>query len=535
MAPSLTGQALISPLELPANPRRATFGPPDDLHQQLWGIIAPEGAAGDRLLELIKPLRERREQQQKADAVIYRVNSAMEPVAAITWMRNDYWSAARNRPEYLPSYLLILGGPEMISWDLQQLLGADAFVGRLAFDEERAYEAYVEKALRWDNESLGKDAGVILYASRDGTLATAEGYSHLMRPILDIARQRIKNDQFPVSEMIEIGYGDGISPADEDLHKHAISMLNQAEHTPGGLLFSMSHGVGAPRAGWSSWAAQRAEQGAIVVNQKGERLTASDVKTRPFLPGGVWFLFACFGAGTPATSAYYPWLERLHQLGYGSSPARILSALPKTGEAPFVAALPQAALANPNGPLAILGHVDLAWSWAFLDYDLSPAAAPPKSRIERFQDILRSLAQGHRFGVAHRDLAYHFRSLSVELSTLHGADAEKKLPSNELQRAQHAGLWMQREDLRSYVLLGDPAARLPLPRYPAGVHTRSPDARRSTGPTQRSDKEEAVLAALRGSETKMVIAQRYGVNETELEHWLVAFLDAGREALAKLR
>jgi hypothetical protein len=194
--------------------------------------------------------------------------------------------------------------------------------------------------------------------------------------------------------------------------------------------------------------------------------------------------------------------------------------LPKAGEPPFVAALPQAALANPAGPLGVIGHVDLAWTWSFLDSDASSALPHARSRTERFQGILRALVDGHRLGVAHHELARFFRSVSTELSTLYDDDARLGTAvdsdvEDEARRARRAGLWMQRHDLSAYVLLGDPAARLPIARFPAGVQlsaTTPPSLRFAARDLSRM--EEAVLATLRGTEAPGAIAAR------QLASWL---------------
>jgi hypothetical protein len=282
----------------------------------------------------------------------------------------------------------------------------------------------------------------------------------------------------------------------------------------------------------------------MVISPSGDRLTAPDVAARPFLPGGVWFFFACYGAGTPARSAYFPWLDRLHRLGLGGSAGRVLDALPKPGESPFVAALPAAALANPSGPLGVVGHVDLAWSWGFLDYDFSAASAASRSRAERFQGILRAFVEGHRLGVAHHELARFFRSVSTELSTLYDEDvrlgpAAEGNAEQTRRKARLAGLWMQRQDLYAYVLLGDPAARLPIARYPAGISSSEPALKARSEPPMGSQDvsmmETAVLAVLRSVETTAAIAARHGIAEAELERWVSAFLAAGRTALANIR
>src|SRR5262249_4117226 len=134
------------------------------------------------------------------------------------------------------------------------------------------------------------------------------------------------------------------------------------------MMFTVSHGAGTPRAGWGSLEKQQAFQGAMCFGGS-DRMTHEHVSNDAFLPGGVWFYFAFFGAGTPAASAYDIFLKRLKEIGkFRGSIEDLYRALPKDGEKPFVARLPQAALANPNGPLAVMAHVDLAWSYGFEEY-----------------------------------------------------------------------------------------------------------------------------------------------------------------------
>ncbi|WP_437760753.1 hypothetical protein [Sorangium sp. So ce1389] len=151
-------------------------GPADSLREQRWGVIAPSGPAGDRLLRLIAPLRQKREEEQGAPAVIYRVDPGLRLGAANDWIRRDYWNAVGRRTQDLPRYLLVLGDDDLVSWDLQQLLGSEAYVGRLAFADDSGYEAYVEKVLRCEAEAPAESARALYFAVRDGTRATAEGY-----------------------------------------------------------------------------------------------------------------------------------------------------------------------------------------------------------------------------------------------------------------------------------------------------------------------------------------------------------------------
>jgi hypothetical protein len=502
---------------------------PDALPLQRWGIVAPKGAVGERLLQLVAPLKQRREEEQGAPAVVYRVDPAMGFGAANAWIQQDYWDAVRRRETDLPRYLLILGGPDLVSWELQQMLGCESFVGRLAFDDEHGYAAYVEKVLRWaDETAVEEGARALFYTARDGSGATEEGYARLVVPSLQVA----EDSWTEAREILAIG---GDAQTDKAIREGAQRMLREAGQSRGGLLFSLSHGAGAPADGWPSPADQRASQGAIVLGtEDGKLLTAREVGAQPFLPGGAWFIFACFSAGTPSRSTYEPWISRLHALGLADEADGLLTSLPRAGEPPFVAALPQAVLASPAGPLGVIGHVDLAWTWSFVDQEYDGKQVSVRSRAERFQGVLASLVQGHRIGVAHHALARCLGTVDQELLAMYAAAAE----GGAAPAAEQADAWMQRQDLCAYVLLGDPAARLPIALRPDGVPPPRPArtaaaAPSATKPVSAQAMEDAVMAVLRGGDPGAIAAQR-GIAEDALKRWTQAFLDAGRAALKGL-
>ncbi|MRG98056.1 helix-turn-helix domain-containing protein [Polyangium spumosum] len=540
------GLPLVATLDAPAQgaPPEAlhrlanVHAPPDALPEQRWALVAPKGPAGDRLLSLLEPLRKKREEEQGEDALVYRVDPGMDPVAVAAWIQKEYRDAVGRREAARPRYLLLLGGPELISWDFQQMLGGEVFVGRLAFRDDRGYEAYVDKAVRWADATEAPRARTLYHAVLDGTRAMVEGDRHLVRPSLEMARQGQAAGTFGAEEIVEVP----TDPAGTalDLSSAAGVLLREAARTRAGVLFTMSHGAGIPRAGWRSREEQHAHQGAMVLGRKGDLLTANDISRGPFLPGGVWFMFACYGAGTPSRSAYLPWLSRLHELGViGNAADGVLAALPQRGDPPFIAALPQAALANPEGPLGVVGHVDLAWTWSFLDYDLESGGLVPKSRAERFQGILQAFVHGHRFGVAHHEIARFFRSVSTELTIsyeerAHRASLSSDFVEEQASRVRRANLWMQRQDLAAYVLLGDPAARLPIARCPAGIRHAAPAGAASRGTEESVRREDAVLAVLRGTATAATVASRFGVSREEVERWVGIFVDAGRAALGRM-
>jgi hypothetical protein len=174
----------------------------------------------------------------------------------------------------------------------------------------------------------------------------------------------------------------------------------------------------------------------------------------------MWLSLACFGAGTPATSAYHAWLTQLAREGaYGGSVEAVLRSLPASGQRPFVAALPQAALANPEGPLAVIGHVDLAWTYGF-----TSLKKPSESRRSRVLSSLDVMVRGSRAGVALEAIVRFYRETNDALTASYEleADARAEGRPDPTDRIERGHLWMLRNDLRGYVLLGDPAARLPL-------------------------------------------------------------------------
>jgi hypothetical protein len=201
---------------------------------------------------------------------------------------------------------------------------------------------------------------------------------------------------------------------------------------------------------------RRQRQGALLLTHD-EVLDAERLRGQTFLPGGLWFVVACFGAGTPNASAYHAWLARLAEAGeYVGDVEAVKRSLSPT---PFLSALPQAALANPQGPLAVISHLDLAWTSSFSGVD-----DPTESRTSRLLSPLEKLVSGSRAGVALGTLMLEYGKVNDELMCDHQLEEDALndgLPS-PVDPAGRAYRWMLRNDLRGYVLLGDPAARLPL-------------------------------------------------------------------------
>jgi hypothetical protein len=294
-------------------------------------------------------------------------------------------------------------------------------------------------------------------------------------------------------------------------------------------------------------------------------IMGDELRARAFMPGGVWFMLACYGGGTPSTSAYRHWLAALAAAGQFRGKAdAVLAGLPAEGDRPFIAAVPKAALANPDGPLAFVGHIDLAWTYGFQELDAGATNRPAK-----FMAITRSLLKRDRCGVSLRELTRFFDQTNIELTALYDKEAEARARGVDFQvdAARQGHLWMLRQDLSAYVLLGDPAVRLPSgddaePTPPRPIelrrdrrrphphpHPRSPS--RPPPPPRRPSRpppppspsrppppprprvphdaiEDALAQQILAERSLDAIAARVGLSRDELLRRVAAYRDAGR-------
>ncbi|MBK9265135.1 MAG: hypothetical protein IPM54_35810 [Polyangiaceae bacterium] len=278
---------------------------PNDLVRQRWGVIVPAGTDGKRLAEAIAPLRAaRKEEQNGKEPIVFEAPAGMSAEEAGIWWGTVYNSKDIEAVDR-PRYLLILGDADQISWESQQRWASSAFVGRLAFANDAGYESYVHKILACERAARAgfKKPRAAFHTVKDGTAATSTGHRGLMSPTIDAAQVGLKKNDFPASAIVDLNE-EGVASLDDFMRAVAL-------HDPT-LLFSISHGLGSTAE--TPKDEQRRMQGAMSFG-RGVKLTAEDVANKPFLPGGAWFFFACFSAGTPSYSAYQHWLASLKTRG----------------------------------------------------------------------------------------------------------------------------------------------------------------------------------------------------------------------------
>lgn len=224
--------------------------------------------------------------------------------------------------------------------------------------------------------------------------------------------------------------------------KNTLGHLLGGDQTPA-LLFTASHGIGFPNGDER----QRDHQGALVCQEwpgpgysgaigPDWYFAADDVSEQARLLGLIAIFFACYGAGVPQHDEF---AERKGE------PASI-------APYPFVARLPQRLLSHPKGgALAVVGHVERAWGYSF--------RWESQNQLRVFQDLLTNLmVDGRPIGAALEWFNLKYAEVATELTkALRPTRFGGKLDTHRVAR-----LWTTNNDARSYIILGDPAVRLPV-------------------------------------------------------------------------
>jgi Helix-turn-helix domain len=552
--PSRLGRILPAPTtgsaQMPEQRVRTHLSVPgfsNDLTLEKWGVIIPEKM--EVRLEWIRQLRELRAKQCGLPSLdelqVLPVKAGMTRQDAHRW-RVDVYEALSSAKR--PGYLLLLGDLSEISHELQLELMVSASVGRLCFTDEsgqpdrKGYESYCAKVCESEGHSAdwNESAQLLFYCSRDGSTAVEDGYHDLIsRSHTDAFADTQPGGSLQATSVAPILGAPGKPRWDSAVAAgREGTLMFHAEKPRPSVMFSLTHGLGSAKP-----SEQRLRQGIPALSPgsstgRAEVVEASSLD-RAFLPRGFWFFKACFSAGTAATSVYEPWLKKLQQLGATKEdPGAALQYLAKDGQTPFVARLPQVALAHPQGPIGVLGHVDLAWTYGNLVRDEDD---PTATQVDRntFYDVLRMVAGGNRLGPSIASLSETVQKLGTDLAALYGERELDGADSVDRHAVLRAWMWMRYLDLAGYLLLGDPAAQVPTSAAraianPAGAAAgnaaNAANAAAAAAPSVEK-MERAVLACLRGG-SPTEIAKKEGVHPTKLERWVKEYKAAGRAALA---
>ncbi len=412
---------------------------PGDLSEAGWGIIFPEQsdpAIQEALHELIEWRRQQAQAQEEGYFRIfagddgYRQGDTKDSFLS----RHGVGPGMVDPDKGVPYYLLLVGSPGQIPYDFQYQLDVQFAVGRIYFDRPQEYANYARSVVTAEREGVALPRRISLFGvANEDDKATALSSQHLVTPLLTTVQKQS-------DRLAKKGAGWEI----ESYLETAATKTQLGDILNGGqapaLLFTASHGLEFPL----GESRQIPEQGALLcsdwpgpVEHRGPiprdwYFAAEDLSSQTNLLGMIGFYFACYGAGTPHHNQFAK---------PGQTPAEI-------APHPFLAALPTKMLGlSKGGALAVVGHVERAWGYSISWPGLTES-------ITSFEVALRQLMKRFPIGYAIEAFDLRYAELATELTML--------IDRREKNRSKLTGTWTAHNDARNYVVLGDPAVRLPV-------------------------------------------------------------------------
>lgn len=430
--------------------------PPNDptrLDEAGWAVVFAAGA-DPTIKEALSELLELRRKQagdrfkiyEGADGYGNAEKKAGATRAKATFFKRHKIGGGPADPEEMPYYVLIVGSPEDVPYEFQYQLDVMRGVGRIHFDTPEAYASYARSAVRAETGQvkLSRRASFFGAANPDDK-ATELSAKYLIRPLYEKLRQQ---------QPFDLWVGDDTQRAKLSLDwqfetfvgkkatKARLQHLLGGDQTPA-LLFTASHGMEFPLDDPKK--RQIPHQGALLCqdwpgpNQwRGEipqdfYFAGDDLSSDANALGLITFHFACFSAGTP----------RVDQFAQQAFKDERQVIAPRD----FVGGLPKSLLSH--GALAVIGHVERAWGYSIM----SPGSV---DQTGVFESALLQLLRRDPVGWVTENLNMRYADLATQMT------ATLEYERDSVNSYDLAQMWTEQNDARSYVVIGDPAARLPI-------------------------------------------------------------------------
>ena len=410
-----------------------------NLSETGWGVIFPAGEINPQLLEALNPLLElRRNQAGSKNSAYYREfknEDGYRPGESADEFLARHKVSFKRRTEKVPYYLLIVADPETIPFEFQYSLSTRYAVGRIYFETLAEYSNYARSV------GLTEDGKVALprKASLWSVVNPDDRPTKMMFDSLTLPLKAFMDTSKPFANWeIELLTGEKTS-------KKSLGQLMSDPEAPA-LLFTAAHGMGFkmgdPR--------QNIDTGALICGEwLGPKarvpinsdlyFSAQDVPSDANLTGMIAFFYNGSSAGSPK---------------YDDFSLQTFGTLKQIAERAFISRLPTRLLGHPRGgALAIIGHVERSWGSSVTDSRIG------ESEISTFEDLLSRLADGYTVGAAMESFFQRHAFLSTQLADLL-FDIKRGL--KEEDEMQTRSMFTNVIDARNYIILGDPAVRLPV-------------------------------------------------------------------------
>lgn len=421
------------------------FGPregvdPTDLARTGWGVLfaSSDQARNEAIREALGELLALRKRQcgsryrEYLGAQAYREGERADQLLARLGV-----GPGPADPDKVPYYLLLVGSPEAISYRVQYELDVQYAVGRLHFDTLDEYASYARSVVLCEGGGVKLPRRAAFFGTQNSDdRATRMSATQLVAPLAGWMGRWLKTSPPRPSWEIQ-------SISRDDATKRRLLGLFGGAETPA-LLFTASHGMAFP----CGDTRQLPHQGALLCQDwpgpvmwsksipQDFYVAGDDVGDDARLLGLIAFHFACYGGGTPQRDSF---------------PRRRGGDAVSIAPRPFVARLPQRLLGHAGGgALAVIAHIDRALGFSF-------AWPGGGAQGAAFESTLQRLLEGHPIGSALEYFNMRYAELSTKLSN-ELDDVDNGAAPDPLRLAE---LWATNNDARGYVLLGDPAVRLP--------------------------------------------------------------------------
>jgi hypothetical protein len=410
---------------------------PHDVARAGWAVVFHKDEQPE-VRQALRPLIEHRRAQVGDEARLKELTYHPEEDAS-GWLARHEVSWHNVEPTKVPYYLLWVGSPELMPFEVTHEIDSDYCVGLLDFDSPEEYARYADSVIAYEKApAIRNTREAVFFGTRhkfdEATLLSADW---LVTPLADGTPA---SGSTPAEKAVaeQLGFRQRKFVGDAATRETLLKLLGGTDATPS-LLFTASHGMVWP----NGHPLQFQTQGALLcqdwpgfgsVDPK-QFVCAADVPDTARLHGLVTFHFACFGGGTPREDLYV--FERNQQP-------------PPIAPRPFTAALPRRLLAHPGGgALACIAHIERAWGSSITGITASP-------QIRAFQRAIAQILVGKPVGVAVQE----FNDMSATLSDVLAGLLGKAFQNIPIDDVTLASTWMQRNDAGGFVLLGDPAVKL---------------------------------------------------------------------------
>ncbi len=407
---------------------------PMDLRQTGWAVLFASDA-DPRIRQQLEPLLELRKKQVQSEK-LFKIFEGRE--GAFRGQPADNWarqrgvslSAAVDPRKGVPYYLLLVGSPQQISFEFQALLKLQWAVGRLYFDDIEDYGRYARAVVAYEAQDFRpaqRRSAAAWVTKHDGDAATTM--------LSDAVSGDFLGEDDPLGQRRQFSldwFGDGEATKPQ----LAEILRGNAPSGPPALLFTGSHGAEWPM---HDPAAQRQMQGALVTQEfnpgtplrTSDTFSAGDIPTDAQVHGMMAFMFGCYSGGCPTEDNYF-----FNKDG---------SKIPVAPEA-LIAQLPQKLLSR--GALAIIAHIDQAFSYIFQNLEGTP-------QVQSIRTPLELLMKGERAGLAADRLNLQWSAVAAQVGLALGRRREPGFDPESF-----ATLYIARDDACNYIVLGDPATHL---------------------------------------------------------------------------